>query len=84
MHRALGDVSRVRILEVLKQGPLDVPTLSERVGLHPNTVRSHLEILGEAGMVTSGPEKRDRPGRPRVVYRAVAGLEPLLRTPRKA
>ncbi len=76
MHRALADISRVRILEELKQGPLDVPTLAQRVGLHSNTVRSHLDILSEAGMVTSGPQKRGRPGRPRVVYQVVAGLEP--------
>ena len=76
MHRALADVSRVRILEELKAGPLDVPALAQRVGLHPNTVRSHLDILSEAGLVSSGREKRERPGRPRVVFQVVAGLEP--------
>lgn len=73
MHRALADASRVRILEELGQGPLDVPELAGRLGLHPNTIRSHLDILGRAGMVTSSPEKRSRPGRPRVVYEAVPG-----------
>jgi len=40
-----------------------------------NTVRSHLRILAEAGLVSTRREERTRPGRPRVLYEAAA--EPL-------
>ena len=77
LHRALSDPSRVRILEVLQEAeaPLDVRELGTRVGLHFNTVRSHLRVLAEAGLVSARREARTRPGRPRVVYEAAA--EPL-------
>jgi predicted ArsR family transcriptional regulator len=72
VHRALGDRSRVRVLEALRTAaePLDASRLAEQVGLHANTVRSHLRILEEARLVSSQPEERDRPGRPRLVYSA--------------
>lgn len=71
VHRALSDVSRVRILDALRRAavPLDVGQLAEQVGLHHNTVRSHLDVLLRAGLVSGDTEKRDVPGRPRVVYR---------------
>jgi predicted ArsR family transcriptional regulator len=74
VHRALGDPSRVRVLEALRAAPrpLDATELAERVGLHANTVRSHLRILAEAQLVSSRPEERTRPGRPRLVYAATA------------
>ena len=70
LHRALGDTSRVRILAVLHEagGPVDARELAERVGLHSNTVRSHLGVLTEVGLVTAQAEARARPGRPRIVY----------------
>ena len=73
-HRALSDPSRVRILEALQEAeaPLDARELGTRVGLHWNTVRSHLRVLVEAGLVSAQREKRTRPGRPRVLYEAAA------------
>jgi predicted ArsR family transcriptional regulator len=70
VHRALGDPSRVRILEILRgsERPLDATELAERIGLHANTIRSHLRILSDAGLVSARPEERTRPGRPRLVY----------------
>ena len=74
VHRALGDPSRVRILGALRAavGPLDASQLAGAVGLHANTVRSHLRVLTEARLASSRPEERHRRGRPRVVYAAVA------------
>lgn len=74
VHRALGDPSRVRILAALRgaAGPLDASRLAAEVGLHANTVRSHLQVLTESNLVSSRPEERHRRGRPRVVYAAVA------------
>ena len=72
LHRALGDPSRVRILEALRaaEGPCDAAQLAAEVGLHPSTVRSHLRVLIGAGLVTAHPEERHRRGRPRLVYEA--------------
>jgi predicted ArsR family transcriptional regulator len=77
LHRALSDRSRVRILEVLQEAetPLDARELGTRLGLHVNTVRSHLRVLAEADLVSARREERTRPGRPRVLYEATA--EPL-------
>ncbi|MGH7540022.1 MAG: helix-turn-helix domain-containing protein, partial [Gemmatimonadota bacterium] len=74
LHRALSDPSRGRILEVLQEAeaPLDARGLGTRVGLHLNTVRSHLRVLAEAGLVSARREERTRPGRPRVLYEAAA------------
>ncbi len=74
LHRALSDPSRGRILEVLQEAgaPLDARELGTRVGLHWNTVRSHLRVLSEAGLVSARREERTRPGRPRVLYEAAA------------
>ena len=48
---------------------LDVQQLARALELHPNTVRWHLGILGDAGIVESHPEPRAGPGRPRILYR---------------
>ncbi|HEY8775132.1 MAG TPA: helix-turn-helix domain-containing protein [Gaiellaceae bacterium] len=72
LHRALSEPSRMRILELLQQAedPLDARDLATRVGLHVNTVRSHLRVLTEAGLASARREERTRPGRPRVLYEA--------------
>jgi predicted ArsR family transcriptional regulator len=73
-HKALAEPSRVRVLEALGDAsdPLDAGQVAERVGLHPNTVRWHLGVLADAGLVASEVEERRRRGRPRIVYRATA------------
>ncbi len=70
IHRALGDESRLRIVALLRREarPVDVREIATAVALHPNTVRDHLNVLLEAGLVTTRAEKRDRAGRPRVLY----------------
>ena len=70
-HRALADPSRARILaELAGDGPLDARQLAERVGLHVNTVRVHMNALTEAGLVSSETLPPQGRGRPRVAYRA--------------
>ncbi|WP_250447130.1 metalloregulator ArsR/SmtB family transcription factor [Actinotalea sp. C106] len=72
-HRALASESRMAILHVLQQHaePLPLGEVATTVGLHPNTVREHLDRLAAAGFVASAPEVRHRRGRPRLLYRAV-------------
>ena len=74
-HKALGDVSRFRILEELRaHGRLDSRELGRLVGLHPNTIRSHVEQLIEAGLVRETLAPAAGRGRPRVLYEAVTDL----------
>lgn len=70
-HRALANPVRVRILGLLgaREEPQDIETLADDLELHPNTIRAHLAILAEAALVTCEPDRRRRPGRPRLVYR---------------
>jgi len=70
LHRALSDERRVQIVDELRGAAdgLDVQELARRVGLHANTVRWHLGVLADAGIVSSRPVGRAGPGRPRIVY----------------
>ncbi|MDA8368683.1 MAG: helix-turn-helix domain-containing protein [Nocardiopsaceae bacterium] len=72
-HRVLADVSRVAVLEAVRRAgrPLSVPEIAAEVGLHTNTVRSHLALLTDHGYVVAAAEDRSRPGRPRLLYSAV-------------
>lgn len=72
-HRALAGASRVRVLEFLRaEGrPMSAPEVAERAGLHPNTVRQHLEHLSDAGLVERFTERRTGPGRPRLLFVAL-------------
>lgn len=69
-HRALADERRRRIVEELRSQPdgLDAAELARLLELHPNTVRWHLGILADAGIVRSQPAARSKPGRPRILY----------------
>jgi len=70
-HRALGSASRVRLLEALRaEGALEAEQLAERVGLHLNTVRAHLNVLREAGLVGARSLPSAGPGRPRLAFAA--------------
>lgn len=70
--QALAHPSRRRIAEALgaaSAGGRTVAQLSERVGLHPNAVRQHLEVLGRAGVVVAAPSSpTGRRGRPSTRY----------------
>ena len=75
-HRALADPSRARILaELTGEGPLDARQLAERVGLHVNTVRIHMNALSEAGLISSETLPPQGRGRPRVAYSATPEAE---------
>jgi predicted ArsR family transcriptional regulator len=66
--------SRADVLDMLRtaDGPLGVREVAQRMGLHPNTARFHLEGLVEAGLAVRETEDREVPGRPRIGYRAAA------------
>ena len=79
-HRALADPSRARILaELTDHGPLDAREIAARVGLHLNTVRSHLTALTEVALVESERAPSEGRGRPRLTYRATGDHQGELR-----
>jgi predicted ArsR family transcriptional regulator len=71
-HRALSNRTRTRLLGILREraGGCDARGLAQELGLHVNTVRSHLAILEGVQLVTSAPESRQARGRPRLIFRA--------------
>lgn len=73
--RALGDRTRLTIFTHLRDAPhpLGVAELAERLGVHPNAVRQHLDKLVAAGLVVEQTERRTGRGRPRLHYRPVPG-----------
>ncbi len=68
-HRLLGNVRRLAIVEALGEGPRQVPELARLLGVHPTTVRAHLELLLGAGMLEEEPGVPAGRGRPPKRYR---------------
>lgn len=56
--RALGDETRLRLLEVLTSGERNVAELMEALGLGQSLVSHHLRALREAGLVMVRREGR--------------------------
>jgi predicted ArsR family transcriptional regulator len=78
-HRALSSVSRAGILGLLRGAPggLTAAEAARASGLHPSTVRAHLDQLGEAALVVREAERHGAPGRPAWRYRAVEAPAPV-------
>jgi predicted ArsR family transcriptional regulator len=76
-HKVLSSISRTAVLELLRSRsePLGVVEVAEHVGLHQNTVRSHLDLLVDSGYAIRRTEAPSGPGRPRVVYEATSAPE---------
>jgi predicted ArsR family transcriptional regulator len=62
--------TRARVLGLLQDlaEPVTAVAAAQRLGLHSNPARVHLEALAEEGLVAREPERRSSPGRPRVLY----------------
>lgn len=69
----LSDPTRLRLLELLERadGPLDVATLADQVGVHHTSVRAHLGRLRDAGLVEARTSPAAGRGRPKHLYAAV-------------
>lgn len=68
---------RDAVLELLRGAgtPLGVAEVAERLAVHPNTVRFHLDALVAQGRVERAVEEPSGPGRPRTVYAARPGMD---------
>jgi len=81
--KALGDNTRYAIyLELARAAsPLATADVAESLGLHPNTVRPHLERMREVGLLAVESNPGGGPGRPQHRYSLAPdspglGLEP--------
>jgi predicted ArsR family transcriptional regulator len=75
VFKALGDDTRFAIYQELgnSPAPLSATELAERLALHPNTVRPHLDRMREAGLVEVEPIHRGTVGRPQLRYSLAPG-----------
>jgi predicted ArsR family transcriptional regulator len=83
VFKALGDNTRYAIYLELARAPAPLSTadIAETLGLHPNTVRPHLERMREIGLLEVEVDNRGVVGRPQHRYSVAAdapslGLEP--------
>jgi predicted ArsR family transcriptional regulator len=74
---ALAQPTRARVFSLLleERGALSTEEIAERVGLHPNGVRRHLERLRAAGLLERRRAKGER-GRPADKWLVAAGAHP--------
>src|SRR5215468_2105229 len=73
--KALGDETRFSMYQELagSTAALSATELADRLGIHANTVRLHLERMREAGLVDVEPVHRGTVGRPQHVYTLASG-----------
>jgi predicted ArsR family transcriptional regulator len=68
--KALADDTRYAVYRALASSTaaLSAQDLADRLGVHANTVRLHLERLREVGLVDAEPIRRGNVGRPQHLY----------------
>jgi predicted ArsR family transcriptional regulator len=73
--KALADDTRYAVYRELatSTSALSAPELAERLGVHANTVRLHLERLRDVGLVDAEAVHRGTVGRPQHLYFLAAG-----------
>jgi predicted ArsR family transcriptional regulator len=74
---ALAQPTRARLFALLGElrRPAGTEELAERLGLHPNGVRTHLERLQSAGLIERERTRQSR-GRPRDMWTIAPGARP--------
>jgi predicted ArsR family transcriptional regulator len=68
---------RRAVLDAVREAsaPVGITEVAERLGVHPNTVRFHLDALVAQGRVERTVEQPSGPGRPRTVHTARRGMD---------
>jgi len=56
-HKALGDLTRIRIIALLQQGHLSGQEIASKLSLKPPTITHHMSKLREVGLIK---ERRDK------------------------
>lgn len=64
----LGESQRGLLVELKRRGEATLADVADVVGLATETVREHLNALTARGLVERVGNRRDGPGRPRIVY----------------
>lgn len=68
-HRGLAQASRLQVAALVMDQPgISLADLSEHTGLHANTLRDHVRVLSDEGIIRSEIEHRATRGRPRALY----------------
>lgn len=57
---ALGEPSRLQIVELMRSGPLSVGEIAQALTIRQPQVSKHLRVLSQAGMMTVEPVARRR------------------------
>jgi len=66
------------VLAVLRAAPapLSITAIADELGIHPNTVRFHLDALVKTGRVECVEVDHTKPGRPPLMFQAAPGMDP--------
>lgn len=56
LFRTMGHPVRIRVLELLQEGPLPVRELLAQIAIEPSNLSQQLAVLRRAGLVTSARE----------------------------
>ncbi|KGP70850.1 metalloregulator ArsR/SmtB family transcription factor [Pontibacillus yanchengensis] len=56
-HKVLGDPTRIKIVTLLKHGPLHGQAIANKLGLRPSTITHHVAKLRDTGLIF---QRRDR------------------------
>lgn len=69
---------RNAVLSTLRssESPMSILDIARHLGVHPNTVRFHLQVLVDGGRVERVEPTRATPGRPPLMFRAHRGMDP--------
>lgn len=74
-HRGLAQPSRLQVVALVMEQPgLSLADLSAQTGLHANTLRDHVRVLTEEGLIRSEVEHRATRGRPRALFYPVDAM----------
>lgn len=57
---ALAEPNRMQIVELLREGPLTVGEIADRLGLRQPQASKHLKVLGDSGVVEAKAEANRR------------------------
>lgn len=70
---------RTQVLQVLRDAnaSLSIAEIADRLGIHANTARFHLETLLDNGQVERTRAEPGTPGRPPQLFRVVHGMDPM-------